>query len=109
MRRNPRNSAPLRLISALRGQGTLTWSGGSVSAAYELDLFDRGAVHLASGNLEGDFSSLMAKDDGAAAQAGGGRLRLDDGREVDIVLISLDPAGADFEANGDVLAANLAP
>ncbi len=108
MRRNPRNSAPLRLVSALRGQGGVIWSGGSVTASYELDLFDRGAVHMASGNLEGDFSALVGDDEGVAAQAAGARLRLDDGRELDIDLLSLEADYADFEAHGADLAA-LAP
>ena len=107
MRRNGRNSAPLRLVSALRGQGGLTWAGGTVTATYELDLYDRGATHLASGNLEGDFSSLLGEDDGVTAQAGGARLRLDDGRELDIDLISLDAGGADFEATGAALSSLL--
>jgi hypothetical protein len=101
-------AAQLKLLVALRGRGALLWPGGSISAAYELDVFARGAAQTVSGQLEGDFSALVqrraANDDEPAAMW---RLRLDDGREIEIDLVSLEPARADFEAGGASAAVTL--
>ena len=93
------SSAQLKLLTALRGTGALVWSGGSIVATYELDVFARGAVQTVSGHLEGDFSALVeqpAENNGEPAL--GCRLRLDDGREIEIGLVSLEPGAADFDA-----------
>jgi hypothetical protein len=94
-------AAQLKLLTALRGRGALIWSGGSISATYELDVFARGAVQTVSGQMEGDFTALVerpAASDGEPAAAC--RLRLDDGREIEIDLVSLESARADFNADG---------
>jgi hypothetical protein len=88
--------APLKLLLTLRGDGALVWSGGVTRASYALDLFAQGAARTAAGRLEGDFSALVAADPPAT----GVRLRLSDGREIDIDLVSVEPTVADVEANG---------
>ncbi|HXQ11459.1 MAG TPA: hypothetical protein VN805_10740 [Caulobacteraceae bacterium] len=92
-------AAQLKLLTALRGTGALLWSGGSISATYELDVFSRGAVQTVSGQLEGDFSALVqrpAANEGEPSDAC--RLRLDDGREIEIDLVSLEQATVAFDA-----------
>ena len=91
--------AQTKLVGALRGTGALVWSGGAITATYELDVFARGLVRTVSGQLEGDFAALV---DQAADDAGeppfGSRLRLEDGREIDIDLVSLESDTAEFDA-----------
>jgi hypothetical protein len=102
--RRPQDRAPLRLLGALRGDGTLIWPGGSIAVAYELDLFGRGPARQASGNLEGDFSTLcpIQPDD---ALPEGVRLRLDDGVELTIELTALGADEAAFEASDPAVSA----
>jgi hypothetical protein len=92
----------MKLLAALRGEGALVWSGGSIAASYELDLFASGPMKTGSGQLAGDFSALVdrtpsALDEPSAVAA---HLRLDDGREIEIDLVSLEPSAAEFEARG---------
>jgi hypothetical protein len=89
--------AQLKLLGALRGQGALLWSGRSISATYELDVFARGSVRAVSGHVEGDFSTLV-DDDPDAERSHGSRLRLADGREIEIELVSVESAAAEFDA-----------
>jgi hypothetical protein len=91
----------MKLLAALRGEGALVWSGGAIAATYELDLFASGPTKTGSGHLEGDFSALVdrtpsAVDEPSALEA---RLRLDDGREIEIEIVSLEPSLAEFEAH----------
>jgi hypothetical protein len=89
----------LKLLTGLRGRGALVWSGGSIVATYELDVFARGAVQTVSGRMEGDFSALVERPAASEGEPPAAcRLRLDDGREIDIDLLSVEPAAADFEA-----------
>ncbi len=97
--------ARLRLLGALRGDGALVWPGGSIAVTYELDLFGRGPVRLASGNLEGAFSKLALADADPSIMPGGSRLRLDDGAELEIELIALDATTAEFDARGAAVSA----
>jgi len=94
--------AQMKLLAALRGEGALVWSGGSIVATYELDVFARGPMKTGSGQMEGDFSALVdstpsAIDEPCSVPA---HLRLDDGREIEIDLVSLEPYSAEFEARG---------
>ena len=84
----------LRLLRALRGEGALIWSGGAIPAAYELDIFGRGEDRQASGQLTGDFSALPD----FSIRPGDRRLRLDDGREIAIDLVSQETATFGFDA-----------
>ena len=98
-RRGAKDQPPLRLVGATRGNGTLIRSGVAVAVNYELDLFARGAVRLASGSLEGDFSASGATDpDDIPPERA--QLRLAGGRELEIELIALGAVGAEFDASG---------
>lgn len=97
--------APLRLLGALRGDGALVWSGGAIAVTYELDLFGRGPLRVANGNLEGDFSALIPADPDEPARPKGLRLRLDDGGELEIALVALDADGGEFDAQGAAVGA----
>ncbi|QUD89766.1 hypothetical protein [Phenylobacterium montanum] len=98
----------LRLLGALRGGGELVWPAGAVQVTYELDLFGRGPLRVANGNLEGDFSSLIPNDPDEFARPMGLRLRLDDGGELEVTLIALDADGCEFDAQGAAVGAYMA-
>ncbi|HLI66373.1 MAG TPA: hypothetical protein VKU90_08410 [Caulobacteraceae bacterium] len=83
---------PLKLVRGLRGKGALVWSGGEIAAAYEIDIFSRGAMFTVSGRIQGDFSAL------AGGRPSGLRLRLQDDHEIAVNLISLTRAAAEFDA-----------
>jgi len=103
--RNWRGRGQLKLIGARKGDGTLVWSGRAIPATYELDVFSQGDVRSVQGKLDGDFSDLVDSDE----DGGSARLRLDDGREIDIDVVDLEPWGADFEAKGGDALRTLAP
>lgn len=92
-------------MGALRGDGALVWPDGSIAVTYELDLFGRGPVRLASGNLEGLFSKLAPADADPATLPEDLHLRLDDGAELEIELIALDAGTAEFDARGAAVGA----
>jgi hypothetical protein len=97
-----RGFSRLKLLGSLRGEGRVIWKGGEAVAAYELDLYSRGADHTAGGHLEGDFAKLEAASEAADGSLAGVKLRLSAGREIGIDLASLDAEAADFDAQGDV-------
>jgi hypothetical protein len=100
-----RGRGQLKLVGARNGAGTLVWSGRAIPAAYELDVFAQGETRTVQGKLEGDFSDLIDGD----ADAGRARLRLDDGREIEIDVVDLEPWGADFEVKGANVYRSLGP
>jgi hypothetical protein len=82
--------ASLKLLRALRGKGALVWPGGEIAATYEVDVFARGAMHTVSGRVQGNLSALTGRGDV--------RLRLRDGREIEIELASPGRSAAEFDA-----------
>jgi hypothetical protein len=110
-RGNMRGRARLKLLGSLRGAGALVWSGGVIPAAYELDVFAGGETRSASGNLEGDLSALptQAPDAPDATLLSGVRLRLADGRELAVDLVSLEADFAEFEARLTAADTDLVP
>jgi hypothetical protein len=94
-----KGAARLRLLGALRGTGQLTWTGGPVPVAYEINVFGAGDVRSASGSLEGNFPGADGFDpsDPQASPAPDARLRLEDGTEVAVDITSLEPEVAEFD------------
>jgi hypothetical protein len=86
MMRNSRGG-PLKLLSTLRGQGMLIGARG-IAVHYQVDLFRRGSMTLASGEIEGRLVTIRGRD-GAAS------LRLEDGS---VVAVTLRDVGADLAA-----------
>jgi hypothetical protein len=87
-----RGYSPVRFLGSLRGEGTLAVSGRRRAVTYQLDQYENSAGRTGSGALEGSLGSAAAGD-----QA---RLRLEDGREVDVTLQETDADGAIFETRG---------
>jgi hypothetical protein len=85
-------------VGSRRGEGAVVWSGLTIPASYELDVFASALACSIQGNLEGDFSRLASPGRAGPTQTGGVRLRLDDGHEIDVDLIELGPWFADFSA-----------
>lgn len=98
-----RNAARLKLLGALRGDGQLIWSGGELAVAYELDVYRRGSGRVVSGNLEGDFSALLAIEvpEGEAVTAPETELRLADGYEISVTISDVEPTAASFDGAED--------
>ena len=93
-----RDGAKLKLVGSLRGEGLLVLADRAIAASYELDVYARnGAARSASGHLEGAFADIH---DPEADLDLSGRLRLADGREIEIDLKDLDAETAEFEARG---------
>jgi len=91
----------MKLVGALRGKGALLVAERTVPATYEMDVFDMGAMRTLSGQLRGDFSRL------AGAEAQSARLRLEDGREIEINLVAVRPNVADFDGRGPTAGSEL--
>jgi hypothetical protein len=91
--RNSRGG-PLRLLGTLRGEGVL-FATTQVRVRYQVDLFRRGSMMIASGELEGRFSPVKGRDLRA-------RLRLEDGAVVDVTLrdVGADLAAFDVDEAG---------
>jgi hypothetical protein len=93
--------SPLKLLSALRGDGALVWSGGEVAATYELHVFGQGSARTGSGRAEGHCGALLERTADQVEGASSCRLRLHDGREIEIDLVCVDPTAIEFDACGN--------
>ncbi len=89
--RNSRGG-PLRLLATLRGDGALLSARSPIEVRYQVDLFTRGAVLIATGEVEGRLAPLRGKQEGF-------RLRLEDGCVINIKLNEVNVDLAAFEAD----------
>ena len=87
-----RGYSPIRFLGSLRGDGSLAGPGRRRPVTYQLDQYEGASGSSGNGALEGSLGSAAAGDHA--------RLRLDDGREVDIILQETDEDGAVFEMRG---------
>jgi hypothetical protein len=90
----------LKFLGARRGEGVLLWSDQVIAAAYEIDVFSLGESRTVQGALQGDFAALVSADPDSEPATRQARLRLDDGREIEIGLTEMAETFADFEATG---------
>src|SRR5437867_2828456 len=92
--------AKLTLLDSLRGEGALTWAGGSAKVAYEISIFLQRGEPSSTGSVDGDLRRLVARP-------GDGRftLRMADGQEIAVTLSDIEDDGAALDAPGDVRAA----
>jgi hypothetical protein len=102
-----RGRATMKLLGARRGDGLLVYADLAIPAAYVIDVYAQGDTHSASGSLEGDFSPLIADEAPDEPRMFGARLRLDDGRELAIELVDVEPTNADFDVREDRVGADL--
>ena len=95
---NHGRGGPLKLIGTLRGDGSLLAAARRVAVTYQIELYRRGTMALASGEVSGDMSSRMA-------QANTGTLRLETGETVNVTLreVAADMAAFDLDEAGALL------
>jgi hypothetical protein len=85
-----RGQRTLKLLSSARGEGVYSGQDQTVAVSYQLDRFEERNRQSVSGSLEGDVSFAEDKSTG--------KLTLDTGEEVAIILIKPDDGGADFQS-----------
>jgi hypothetical protein len=85
-----RGQRTLKLLSSARGEGVYQGQDRTAPVSYQMDRFEERNRQSVSGSLEGDVS--FAEDKVA------GKLRLETGEEIDIILIKPDEEGADFQS-----------
>ena len=78
----PRYGAQMKWRGSLRGEGVLLWDAGERPVSYRIDLYAQGDQRSSNGDIQGDLAAFV---DEAPA---GLRLKLDDGREVEVELLS---------------------
>ena len=88
-----RGYTAIKFLGSLRGEGTLTASGRRIPVTYQLDQYEGAAGRTGNGAFEGHLGPKAVPGDQA-------RLRLDDGREVEVTLQETDADGAVFETRG---------
>lgn len=79
---------------SLRGDGALIWDAGERPVSYRIDLYAQGDQHSSNGEIQGDLGVFI--DDTPA----GLRLKLDDGREVEVLLLDTEADAARIELTG---------
>lgn len=94
--RRGRGAPAMKLVGSLRGQGALLSSGGETPVSYQLDVFQGGQGRSGSGTLDG---VMPVFDDGADMDA---KLRMSDGRTIQISLQAVDEEGAMFDTRGEL-------
>lgn len=87
----PRYGAQMKWRGSLRGEGALLWNAEQRPVSYRIDLYAQGDQHSSNGDISGDLSALV---DGAPE---GVRLKLDDGREVEVTLLDTETDTARIE------------
>ena len=91
-----RGYTAIKFLGSLRGEGTFTTASGRRRAVtYQLDQYEGSAGRTGNGAFEGSLGKHAAAGDQ-------GRLRLDDGREVEVTLQETDDQGAVFETRGAI-------
>jgi len=89
----------MKLLGSLKGSGYVTLSGRREGPfEYSLNVTESGNARSGSGNLTGDMMVLYRTFE----SSGSAVLELADGKKVDIVITTVDGAGAEFMANGRV-------
>ena len=89
-----RGYTAIKFLGSLRGEGSLAAAGRRIPVTYQLDQYEGAAGRTGNGALEGRLGDAAAGD-----QA---RLRLEDGREVEVTLQETDVEGAVFETRGAI-------
>lgn len=74
----PRYGAQMKLRGSLRGLGALVWDAQEHPVSYRIDLYAQGEQRSGNGDIEGDLGPFVD------APPAGLRLKLDDGREVEV-------------------------
>ena len=88
-----RGYTPIKFLGSLRGEGALLTGRRRTPVTYQLDQYESASGRTGNGALDGPLGPKA----GAGDQA---RLRLEDGREVEITLQETDGDGAVFETRG---------
>lgn len=91
---NHRGRTSLKLLTSLRGAGSLRWVSGAVQVTYQLDLYERRNGRVASGSIDGDLAVL--------GEETAARLQLAGGMVLPITLLQVEEDNAMFENRGDL-------
>lgn len=95
---NLSRGGPLKLIGTLRGDGSFLAAARRIPVSYQIELYRRGGMILASGEVNGEILPRMA----SALKAS---LRLEGGETVNLTLreVAADMAAFDLDEAGAVL------
>jgi len=99
----------LKFLGTRRGDGVLLYAPHSIPVTYELDVFSLGDTRSVRGALRGDFTAVLSGDADGGPATRQARVRLDDGREIDIDLTEMEDVFADFEGSGASVGIELLP
>ena len=88
-----RGYTPIKFLGSLRGEGSLLTGRRRTAVTYQLDQYEGSSGRTGNGAVEGPLPA-------GAAAGDQGRLRLADGREVEVTLQETDAEGAVFETRG---------